>query len=134
MTIVEQIISRELEAVIVYESEDVIAFADHDPISIGHILIAPKHPYKTFIEIPEIVLAEIFSVAKIIYKRLEITFKPDGLSFIQNNGIFNELDHYHLHIFPRYANDKFKWITPNSGPYPIERLRKDLAEFISNTL
>ncbi|NIY94675.1 HIT family protein, partial [Vibrio diazotrophicus] len=36
MTIVEQIVNRDIEAVIIYESTDVIAFADHDPINFGH--------------------------------------------------------------------------------------------------
>ncbi len=36
MTIVkEKIISREMEAVIVYESDNVIAFADHDLSTLG---------------------------------------------------------------------------------------------------
>ncbi|MBE4267540.1 HIT family protein, partial [Vibrio parahaemolyticus] len=30
-TIVEQIVNREIDSVIVYESDQVIAFADHDP-------------------------------------------------------------------------------------------------------
>ncbi|TPA52599.1 HIT domain-containing protein, partial [Vibrio parahaemolyticus] len=37
-TIVEQIVNREIDSVIVYESDQVIAFADHDPINFGHIL------------------------------------------------------------------------------------------------
>ncbi|HHC6547778.1 TPA: GNAT family N-acetyltransferase [Vibrio parahaemolyticus] len=38
-TIVEQIVNREIDSVIVYESDQIIAFADHDPINFGHILI-----------------------------------------------------------------------------------------------
>ena len=46
-TIVEQIVNREIVSVIVYESDQVIAFADHDPINFGHILICPKTQYRT---------------------------------------------------------------------------------------
>ncbi|MDW1631038.1 HIT family protein, partial [Vibrio sp. Y176] len=52
-TIVEQIVNREIDSVIVYESDQVIAFADHDPINFGHILICPKTQYRTFIDLPE---------------------------------------------------------------------------------
>lgn len=28
---------------------------------------------------------------------------------MQNGGEFNDLGHYHLHVFPRYKNDGFGW-------------------------
>ncbi|MBE4621243.1 HIT family protein [Vibrio navarrensis] len=127
MTIVEQIVSREIEAVIVYESSDVITFADHDPINFGHILICPTHPYESYIELPNRILSEIQSVAKELYQRIEQAFEPDGISFIQNNGKFNELSHYHLHIFPRFDGDQFGWKSGEIGVQSIEKLRQSLA-------
>lgn len=131
MTIVEQIVNREIDAVIVHESPSVIAFADHDPINFGHILIAPKYPHKTFIDLPNDVFLEIHEVARDLYKRIEKKFKPDGMSFMQNNGEypeFNELNHYHLHIFPRFHGDKYGWVTSNIGIQPMDKLRESLAD------
>lgn len=34
---------------------------------------------------------------------------PDGYSIMQNGGEFNDIGHYHLHIFPRYVGDGFGW-------------------------
>jgi len=127
MTIVEQIISREIEAVIVYESSNVIAFADHEPINFGHILICPTYPYQSYIELPEHIFAEIHSVARNLYSRIEKVFEPDGISFIQNNGKFNALSHYHLHIFPRFSGDQFAWQSSGLGVQSIEKLRNALA-------
>lgn len=127
MTIVQQIINREIDAAIVYESKQVIAFADHDPINFGHILICPTYPYQSYIELPEAVLFEIQSVAKDLYERIELAFEPDGISFLQNNGQFNELSHYHLHIFPRFKGDKFGWKSNELGIQSIEKLRQSLA-------
>lgn len=28
---------------------------------------------------------------------------------MQNGGAFNDVGHYHLHIFPRYRGDGFGW-------------------------
>ena len=28
---------------------------------------------------------------------------------MQNSGKFNDIGHFHLHIFPRYKNDGFGW-------------------------
>ncbi|MDO6765146.1 HIT family protein [Agarivorans sp. 1_MG-2023] len=127
-TIVEKIINREIEAAIVFESEDVIAFADHDPINIGHILICPKKPYESFIDLPPSVNAEIQYVAKDLYSRIITKFNPDGISFIQNNGSCNELSHYHLHIFPRFNNDKFGWETSGIGMQTVEDLKATFAD------
>lgn len=32
---------------------------------------------------------------------------------MQNGGVFNDIGHYHLHIFPRYKNDSFGWTLSN---------------------
>ena len=128
-TVVEQIVSRALEAVIVYESPDVIAFADHDPINFGHILICPIKPYESFIDLPEPIHQEIQQVAKDLYTRLMNKFNPEGISFMQNNGECNELDHYHLHIFPRFSHDEFGWTSQDLGQQSIESLRQSLQGF-----
>ncbi|KXF82859.1 HIT family protein [Enterovibrio coralii] len=127
MTIVEQIVSRQIDAAIVYESKHVIAFADHDPINFGHILICPKVAYENLVDLPDSIAAEIHTVAKDLYRRIEKAFQPDGISFIQNNGSFNELSHYHLHIFPRFKGDKFGWVSSGLGVQSIEVLREHLA-------
>ncbi|GIC78627.1 HIT family protein [Moritella sp. F3] len=127
MTIVTKIINREIDAVIIYESENVIAFAAHDPINFGHILICPTTPYETLIDLPAYVHDEITQVARDLYQRIELAFKPDGISFLQNNGKFNELSHYHLHIFPRFDADKFGWQSGDIGIQSIDKLRESLA-------
>jgi len=122
-TIVENIVSRELPAAIIFESENVIAFADHDPINIGHILIAPKKPFKTLLDLPENIELEINEIARDLYKRLEEKYSPDGIGFMQNNGTYpdlNALDHYHLHIFPRFLGDKYGWVTSEIGIQSVE--------------
>lgn len=91
MTIVESIISRETPAEIIYEDDLIIAFMDIRPINKGHILICPKNPYPDFISVPEDVLLSISRVAKNIYVKLTEKYKPDGISFLQNNGNQNEI-------------------------------------------
>ena len=115
MTIVEQIVKREIEAVIIFENDEVIAFLDHDPINRGHVLICPTKPFHDFIDVPDNVMNEILVVARDIYLKMAGKYSPDGISFIQNNGSCNELDHYHLHIFPRFKNDGFGWLSSEIG-------------------
>lgn len=130
-TVVEEIVDRTMGAAIVYESDDVIAFADHEPINSGHILICPVVPYRTFIEVPDEVHVEINSVTKSIYQKMQRVYKPDGISLVQNNGQFNELSHYHLHIFPRYESDGFGWKTKERGIVSISALKESVKELIT---
>jgi histidine triad (HIT) family protein len=124
-TIVEKIVHRETPAAIVYESEQVIAFMDHDPINHGHVLICPVFPYADLIDLPQTVLSEILEVAKQLYRRIEEKYAPTGISFIQNNGANNELSHFHLHIFPRFQEDGFGWTSNDLGIQTVEGLKEE---------
>ena len=105
-----KIANKEIESNIVYESNNIIAFLDIDPINEGHILIVPKEHYIDIEELPTDILNEIMELSQRIVKALKGTYKPDGYSIMQNGGKFNEIGHFHLHIFPRYQNDGFGWM------------------------
>merc|ERR1712098_645177 len=94
---------------VIYEDENVIVFLDHMPINPGHVLICPKYPYETIREIPKPLLDRITEITRKVYDQLEKHYKCDGITVMQNNGVFNDLNHFHLHIFPRYEGDGFSW-------------------------
>ena len=114
----------------VYEDELVMAFMDMEPINEGHILLVPKQHYLDADEIPDELLAHLMIVSKKIVKALKKIYNPNGYSIMQNGGKFNDVGHYHLHIFPRYAGDGFGWTygseekTVNSEI--AERIRKQI--------
>jgi len=122
MTIVEEIAARRIPAVIIRETDTVIAFMDHDPINLGHVLICPKKPFRNFIDVPNEVMEAVLEMARDIYKSMTNKFAPDGISFIQCNGEFNDLEHFHLHIFPRHKGDNFSWTCANIGQQTQEQL------------
>lgn len=132
MTLVEQIVSRDIPAAIVYQSDRVIAFLDHDPINAGHVLICPVEPICNYPDIPDDVMLEIHRVAKALYRRLEQKYQPQGISFIQNNGECNELEHYHLHIFPRFNNDGFGWTSHDYGVQTMAALKAKSLDLVIN--
>ncbi len=93
----------------VYEDELVMAFMDMDPINEGHVLLVPKEHYLDVDEMPDEVLTHLMIVSKKIVASVKKVYKPAGYSIMQNGGEFNDVGHYHLHIFPRYAGDGFGW-------------------------
>ena len=38
---------------------------------------------------------------------VKAAFNPDGITIIQNGGEFNDLDHYHMHVIPRFEGQDF---------------------------
>ena len=94
---------------IVYEDELVMAFMDMDPINEGHVLLVPKNHYLDVDELPDEVLTHLMLISKKLVAALKEIYHPDGYTIMQNGGRFNDVGHYHLHIFPRYQGDGFGW-------------------------
>lgn len=114
----------------VYEDEIVMAFMDMEPINEGHILLVPKEHYLDVDEIPDEVLAHLMMVSKKIVFALKETYKLDGYSIMQNGGVFNDVGHYHLHIFPRYVGDGFGWTYGNE----IKNVNAEIAKRIRDRI
>ena len=124
---------KKIKTKIVYEDEKIIAFFDADPINEGHILLIPKEHYADADDIPDELLAHIAQVSKRVISALKIVYSPDGYSVMQNGGKFNDIGHYHLHIFPRNDGDGFGWRFGDAASLPgdetVERLRDIIEVF-----
>lgn len=107
------IIEKKEQAYIIYENERVCCFLDADPINKGHILIVPKKHYAEFTEVDSHCLTEIILIAQQMARIMAKLLHVDGITIMQNNGIFNDIGHYHMHIFPRFEGDGFSWIDPD---------------------
>lgn len=93
----------------VYQDQWVSLFFDMDPISKGHALIITNEHYLDIDEIPDRVLEQVWKCAKVYVGLLKRHFKPTGYSMMQNGGAFNDIGHYHLHVFPRHSPEEFAW-------------------------
>ena len=110
-----KIVNKQAEAYVIYESENVIAFLDIDPINEGHVLIIPKIHETSINKIPLVVLTEILEVAQKVVAALKEVYSIDGYSIMQNGGEFCDFGHGHFHVFPRYKDDGFGWKYPEGA-------------------
>jgi len=101
-----KIINGEIPSYKVYEDDIVVSFLDINPMSIGHTLIIPKKHYKDLEDIDNETLNHIMNISKILKKKLEEKLNCDGLTLIQNNGVVEEVKHFHLHLKPYYNETK----------------------------
>lgn len=97
-----KIVKGEIPSYKIYEDENVLAFLDINPVSVGHTLIIPKNHTLDLETIEEEEINRIMICAKKISKLLMEKLGAQGYSLTQNNGIAQEVKHYHLHIIPRY--------------------------------
>ena len=101
-----KIVSGEFSSYKIYEDEDILSFLSIEPDSFGHSLVIPKKHYITYEDIPLELLDKLNNVGKIVYEKLQKNLKCDGIKLIQNNGIIQEVKHFHLHLIPVYTTEK----------------------------
>lgn len=107
-----QLANNEIETHTVYENDFVTCILDIAPLNEGHMLILPKKHYHDVDDLDEITANEIIKASAMLARVLKAQFQPDGITVIQNGGKFNDLKHYHMHVFPRYDSDGFAWVEP----------------------
>ncbi|CAM3719122.1 HIT family protein [Marinicrinis lubricantis] len=117
----------EPEVNVVYETERIICVLDIAPFNEGHLLIMPKEHVLDIEEMDESTRHEIIDVSAKMSSLLKKSFQPDGISFCQNGGKFNDLGHYHMHVIPRYEGDGFTWSEPKEQ-FKIRRTLKQTRE------
>lgn len=121
-----KIVNNEVKALKVYESEDVLAFLDVNPVSLGHTLIIPKKHYVCIFDIPDEILKEIISVSKMLAKTYREKLNITGVNILHASGkdAQQSVFHFHIHLIPRYPNDGLDlWI----HKYPRRKVRLEEA-------
>jgi histidine triad (HIT) family protein len=99
-TIFSKIISKEIKADIVFESDSVMAFKDINPQAPVHILIVPKIEISKVIDINgkehAQLLGEMFDIANRLAKENNIA--QEGFRLVLNCGQKGGQEVYHLHM------------------------------------
>lgn len=80
-----------------------MAFLDINPNTPGHTLVIPKEHACDLMSISNETLFYIMEKAKDIANLIGDKLNDEGFSLVQNNGIAQDVKHFHLHIIPRYT-------------------------------
>ena len=104
-----KIVAGEIPSTRVFEDDKVLSFMDINPVGEGHLLVIPRNHYPTIFDIPEGDLNAVFKAARKISLALRSALDMPGLNLIQSNGraASQIIDHFHLHLIPRWPGDKF---------------------------
>lgn len=122
-----KIIRGEIPSYTVYEDDIVKAFLDVNPNSDGHILVIPKKHYENLFDTPnDDIIYMIDTIKTKIYPLLQEKLNIDGLTICQNNDFGQDIRHYHIHLIPRYMDDKFKCVFDNNQLHDIKEVYNKL--------
>ena len=126
------IVKGNIKCNIVFEDDYIIAFLDLNPISEGHTLIIPKKNIKDIYAIDEQTAGKIITKAASIGLALKKAFGFDGISIMENNDVFQDVPHFHLHVYGRNkANDikvKYPKIPKLIPEKIVDQIKKNLSE------
>ncbi|MEM5778241.1 MAG: HIT family protein [Candidatus Aenigmatarchaeota archaeon] len=102
---------------VIFENKNTIAILDNKPLSKGHLLIIPKKHYESLLDVPASVFVELFKTAYKISLKVCKILNADSVNIALNSG-YNagqSVNHFHIHVLPRYHNDKMQIIVVNKN-------------------
>ncbi len=107
-----KIIDGEIPSYKIYEDDDVLAFLDISQVSKGHTLVVSKKHYDNFLTIPHEEMHKVMDVAQRI-GQVSIKFLgATGVNILTNcyESAGQSVMHFHVHVIPRYSDEKSKVI------------------------
>lgn len=124
---------------IVWRTERTTAFISPRwwPNNHGHVIVVPRDHVPNIESIDDDLLAEVYVAAKRVAQGMRVAYACDGTSTRQHNGAAagQEVDHFHVHVFPRYPNDDLyarndvhRFATPSERAPYAEKLRAALEK------
>ncbi|MBI4085985.1 MAG: HIT family protein [Candidatus Liptonbacteria bacterium] len=123
--------NKEIPSEIIYEDDGAFAILDIHPIALGHSMVMPKKHAETILDLGEGELAPLFSAVRNVTKLLQKVLAPDGFTIGINQGKASgqTIEHFHIHIIPRFQNDGGGSIHSVVDNQPKETIR-EIAERI----
>jgi histidine triad (HIT) family protein len=112
-----KIVSRELEATIIFEDEISMAFLDVRPLFPGHVLFVPKAHYHTLSDLPTDLVGPFFINAQMLTRKVQQVMRAEGSFVAMNNVVSQSVAHLHVHIVPRRKGDGLRGFFWPRQPY-----------------
>ncbi len=129
-----KIINNEIPSFKIYEDEMFCVILDRFPATKGHALIIPKQHADDIFELPDETAAALYPLAKKLATKIKASVGAEGINIVQNNGeeAGQSVKHFHLHIIPRWKDDKVTINKSTNMDTTIEELN-EVFELIKNS-
>lgn len=126
-----RIADGEIPSQTLYEDSDFRVILDLGPATRGHALILPREHADNLYELSDEQASKVFVLARKMALQMREKLKCDGLNVVQNNGesAGQTVNHFHLHLIPRYQDDgqKILWNPGKATPEELEEVRMQIT-------
>lgn len=127
-----KIANGEIPSRTIYEDEKFRVILDLGPATKGHALILPKEHYANLFAMPDELAADAMKLAKKVASVQKEKLHADGLNLVQNNGAAagQTVEHFHIHLIPRYENDgqTIGWKPEEPTSEELDEICRELTE------
>jgi histidine triad (HIT) family protein len=106
-----EIVSGRGEASFVHQDERLVAVMDLFPVNPGHVLVIPRRHEARLSDLDEQTGAKVFTTAMRLQRAIrESGVRCEGINLFVADGeaAFQDVFHFHLHVFPRFRGDGFR--------------------------
>ncbi len=105
-----EIVKGNIPSYKVYEDDVCIAILDISQATIGHTLVIPKKHVENIFSLDSELASHLFKVVSELAKKISIALGVKNMNILNNNGSLagQSVDHFHIHIIPRYEGDNLE--------------------------
>lgn len=113
-----KIARRQIPCHRIYEDELTLAFLDVDQVNPGHVIVVVRPHLESIVDLSPEQAAAAFRAVRRVARALEAAFEPEGLTVWHSDGAVGGqgIEHFHLHVLPRHANDGVSFTWPRRSP------------------
>ena len=125
-----QIVAGELEADVVLDEPDFVAFLDQRPVFKGHMLLVPREHVVTLPDLPAGLRDGFLAAAQRLATAVVDGLGAQGSFVAMNNVVSQSVAHLHCHVVPRTKGDGlrgFFWPRTKYADGEAARVRRPLA-------
>ena len=99
------IVAGEVQADVVLDEPDLIAFLDRRPVFKGHVLLVPRRHVHTLLDLPSDLHATLLGGAQRLAAAVVEGLGAQGSFVAMNNVVSQSVPHLHVHVVPRTKGD-----------------------------
>jgi histidine triad (HIT) family protein len=101
-----KLVNKEIPSLIVYEDEDTVSFMELNPSAPGHVMVILKKHGNNILEYSQEELGQLMGSVQKVTAKIEKALKPDSITIGINHKERRGVPHLHVHLIPRWENDK----------------------------
>jgi histidine triad (HIT) family protein len=101
-----KLVNKEIPSLVVYEDKDTISFMELSPSAPGHVMVILKKHGNNILEYSQEELGILMGSVQKVVKKIEKALQPDSITIGINHKERRGVPHMHIHLIPRWENDK----------------------------